>query len=203
MPCRRSSISARAQLIRSEFHFIDAIGIVDEPGAIAGGERLGFELEQLLDAVACDVARAGDDGGLAFQFIAGGVQHLAHEVDCAVAGRFFAADAAAEVDAFAGHGSGEGVCEPAILADEVADLARADADVSGGLVRVGTDGVAKLDAPGAVGADVAIVVDPADAVRFGQTFEQPFSLVVGVVLDKGQDIAGDFSNRGMKVSRSV
>src|SRR5262249_46653321 len=68
--------------------------------------------------------------GLARQLLAAARQHLASEVDAAVPGGLGADRAAAERRALAGDGSMEGVLEPLVLAVEVADLARADADVA-------------------------------------------------------------------------
>ncbi len=83
--------------------------------------------------------RPGDQAGLAFQGLASGGQHLGGEVDAAVAGGFRTDERAAPVEALAGEHPGELVGEALVLAEEVADLPAAHADVAGGHVGVGAD----------------------------------------------------------------
>ena len=94
------------------------------------GQRLRAQLDELLDTIERDVSRARNDRRLAFNFLISGLQHFAHKIDRAVAGRFRPAHASAEGKTFTSHCSSEGVRQSAILPEEVADLARANADVS-------------------------------------------------------------------------
>src|SRR5262249_10845369 len=65
--------------------------------------------------------------------------HLGGEVDAAVAGGLGANEGAAPVEALAGEHAGELVAQTLVLAEQEADLAAADADVTGGDGGVGAD----------------------------------------------------------------
>src|SRR5690606_30108728 len=111
---------------------VDALLVDDEARRVGAGDHLRAQLDQLLDGVDGDVARAGHDADLAVQGLAPRGQHLADEVDRPVAGRLGAHQGAAPVDALAGEHAGlVAVGDPLVLAEEVADLAGADADVAG------------------------------------------------------------------------
>ena len=92
---------------------------------------LRAELDQLLDRVLGDVAAAGDEARLALETVAAGGEHLLGEVDGAVAGRLGPDQRAAPAERLAGEHAGELVADPLVLPEQVADLACADADVTG------------------------------------------------------------------------
>ena len=123
----------------------DAVGIVDEPARVRGGDGDGAELCELLDGVQGDVAGTRDDGPFALDAVAGVGEHVVHEVDGAVAGCLGSDQAAAERQPLAGDGAGEAVLEPLVLAEEVADLPGADTDVAGRDVDVVADMAMEFD----------------------------------------------------------
>src|SRR5690606_36880822 len=91
------------------------------------GERL-----QLLHRVDRDVTGAGDHAGLALDRVAADLEHLFGEVHRAVAGRLAPHERAAPRRALAGDHAGlVAVGDALVLAEQVADLARTDADVAG------------------------------------------------------------------------
>src|SRR3954469_23141420 len=118
---------------------VDAVGIVDEALAVGQGQHLAAELDDLLGGMGGDVAGARDDRALADQVEAAGLQHVLEEVDGAVAGRLGPDQRAAIFQPLAGQHAFPAAGDPFVLAEHVADLARADADVAGGHVDVGAD----------------------------------------------------------------
>ncbi len=116
--------------VLEELH-VDAVGVVDPAGGVGAGDHGGAEGLCLLDSVDGHVAGAGDHHGLALEGV--------DEVDEAVTGGLGTAERAAEGEALAGEHTGELVADALVLAEEVADLAAAHADVAGGHVGVGTD----------------------------------------------------------------
>ena len=157
---------------------VDAVRVVDETVRIGRRDHLGAELNQLFDRVDRHVAGAGDDGHLALQAIAAHREHLAHEVDAAVAGGFGADQTAAEREALAGEDAGETVRQALVHAEHVADLAGSDADIARRHVRVLADMPRQLDHQGmaeahdlAVGLVLGIEVGPALAAAHGQRRE--------------------------------
>ena len=127
-----------------EFFLVDALGVVNEAITVAHGDGFGTEVDEFLRAVEGNIARAGDQGCLAIHSIIRRVKHLAHEVHDAVAGGLGATDAATKIDTLAGDGSGEGVGEAFVLAEEVADLTASNADVTGGHIGVRSDVVVEF-----------------------------------------------------------
>src|SRR5262249_13826850 len=105
---------------------------------------LRAELDRLLNRVDRDVARTGDDAGLALEAVAAALQHVLDEVHAAVAGGLGADEAAAVREAFAGEHAGMTIRDATILAEEVADLASADTDVARGHVDVFADVAVEL-----------------------------------------------------------
>src|SRR6185503_6150532 len=85
------------------------------------------------------VARAGHRHALAAQILAARAQHRLDEVDTAVAGGLGPDQRAAPGAALAGEHASELVLELLVHAEEVADLAAADADVPRRHVGVGPD----------------------------------------------------------------
>ena len=90
------------------------------------------------------VSGAGDGHPLAFEAAVDALEHFLGEVYAAVAGGFRADQAAAVGDALAGQHRGELVGQALVLAEQVADLAAADADVTGRHVEVGADVAVQL-----------------------------------------------------------
>ena len=72
------------------------------------------------------------------------LQHVQQEIDRAIAGRLGADQRAAIFEALAGQHAGELVGDALVLAEHVADLARADADVAGRHVDVRADVAVEL-----------------------------------------------------------
>src|SRR5690606_7404405 len=102
-------------------------------------ERLRAEVDQLFGGMRGHVARTRDDRAHPFEVAALVLEHVVEEIDRAVTGRLGADHRAAVFEALAGEYAGEVVGDPLVLAEHVADLARADADVPGGHVHVGAD----------------------------------------------------------------
>ena len=94
------------------------------------------QLGGLLAGIDGDIAGTGDDHGLAGKaVVAHALQSLGGEVAQAVAGGLGAGQRAAEGQALAGeHTALEAVGQALVLAEQVADLAAADADITGGAV---------------------------------------------------------------------
>ena len=76
---------------------------------------------------------------LALEAVAARGEHFLGEIDRAVAGGFGTNQRAAVVEALAGQHAAEAVGQLLVLAEQVADLAAAHADVAGGHVGVGAD----------------------------------------------------------------
>lgn len=157
---RRPSRNCREKLLR---HLADAPAahvlqlhqvfplLVGEPrlgiqGAFGIGQRdhLAAHFHDLARRVLGDVARAGDRHPLAVEAAATILEHFLGEVDAAEAGRLRADQAAAIAQALAGQHRGELVGQALVLAEQVADLTRADADVAGRHVQVGADVAVQL-----------------------------------------------------------
>ncbi len=104
---------------------------------VQGAARVGqrddpaTQLHDLLRGVLRDVAGTGDRHPLAVEAAVAALEHFLGEVHAAVAGGFRADQAAAIGQAFAGQDGGELVGQALVLAEQEADLATADADVTG------------------------------------------------------------------------
>src|SRR5690606_9796989 len=110
--------------------------VVDHAVRVGARDHLGAELLELLHRVDGDVSGTRHDAGLALDRISADLQHLLDEVDDAVAGRLLAHERAAPLRALAGQHAGfVSVRDAFVLAEQVADLALADADVPGRDVR--------------------------------------------------------------------
>jgi hypothetical protein len=111
---------------------VDALLVDDVAGGVRAGDGVRAEGGQLLDRVDRDVARAGHDRRPALQVLAALAQHRRREEDVAVARRLRADQRAAPARALAGEDAGlPAVGDAAVLAEQVADLPAADADVTG------------------------------------------------------------------------
>ena len=115
---------------------VDAVGVVDVAVGVGHGDDLAAQLGGLLAGIDGDIAGTRDDHGLTGKaVVAHALQSLGGEVAQAVAGRLSAGQRTAEGQALAGdHAALEAVGQALVLAEQVADLAAADADVTGGAV---------------------------------------------------------------------
>ena len=118
--------------------------VVDVAVRTGDGDNLSTELNELLGGAPGDVAEAGESDRLALDVLAELLEHVLGEVDCAVAGSLGTNERTAEGTALAGENADELVTEALVLAEEVADFTAADADVTGGNVRIGADVAGKL-----------------------------------------------------------
>ena len=110
---------------------VDALGVIDVAVRVRAGHGLCAEFDGLFNRIRRDVARAGDDDGLALKALAVVFEHLLHEVEESVARGFRACEAAAVAESLAREDSGiKGVDDALVLTVEVADLTAADADVA-------------------------------------------------------------------------
>ena len=130
-------------------HVVDAflrhsLFIVDVAVRTGDSDDLGAELDELLRRAPGDVAEAGEGDRLAFDVLAELLEHVLREVHRAVAGGLRTHERTAEWTALAGEDSDELVAETLVLTEEITDLATADADVTGGNVRICSDVAGKL-----------------------------------------------------------
>ena len=158
----------------------DAVGIVDIAVGVAQGHHLGAQSHGLLRSEDGHVAAAGDDHGLAGEAVVlHALEHLGGQVAKTVAGGLGTGQGAAVGQALAGEDTRlVGVAQAAILAEQIADLTGAHADVAGGhvgeladvTVELGHEALAKthdLSVALALGIEVAAALAAAD----GQTGE--------------------------------
>ena len=130
-------------------HVIDAflghsLFVIDVAVGTGDGDDLGAELNELLSGTPGDVTEAGESDRLALDVLAELLEHVLGEVDRAVTGGLGTNERTAEGTALAGENADELVTEALVLAEEVADFAAADADITGGNVGVGSDMAGKL-----------------------------------------------------------
>ena len=123
---------------------VNAVTVVDIAVGVGHGHHLGAELGGLLAGVDGHVAGAGDHHRGAFKAAASVPEHVVGEVAKAVAGGFRPGQAAAVGQPLAGEDAGKLVAQPLVLAEEVADLPGAHADIAGGYVGVGPDVLEEL-----------------------------------------------------------
>ena len=123
---------------------IDALGVLDPALGVGAGQNLAAKLGDLLDGVDRHVAGAVHDDVLALEGVAVGLQVLVDKVHQAVAGGLGAGQRAAEGQALAGEHAGPLVAQALVLAEHVADLAAADAQVASRHVGVRADMAGKL-----------------------------------------------------------
>ena len=157
---------------------IDAVGIVDPAGGIGTGDGLGAQLPCLLNGVGRHVARTGNHNGLALKGLAVAAEHFVRQVQQAVAGGLGTGKAAAVGKALAGEHALVQIADALILAEQVANLPAAHADVTGGNVGIRADVLVQLrhealaeghDFP--VGLALGVKVGAALAAADGQTGE--------------------------------
>src|SRR6185436_12904832 len=122
-----------------ELLLVDAALVDDGARRVGEGDHLGAQLQQLLHRELRHVARARHRDALATQVLAARAEHRLDEVDAAVAGRLGTDQRAAPGAALAGEHAGELVAQLLVHAEEVADLAPANADVARRHVGVGPD----------------------------------------------------------------
>ena len=119
---------------------VEALLVDDVTARVRAGDHGRAQLLRLLRRVDRDVARTGDHDALPVQTLAAGAQHLRGEEHAAVAGGLRTALRAAPVHALAGqHARLVAVGDALVLTEQVADLARPDADVAGRYVGVLTE----------------------------------------------------------------
>ncbi len=114
-------------------------------------------MQELLDRVLGNIAGAGNGGDLTLEALAAGGQHLLGEIDGAIAGGLGTDQGAAVGQALAGEDAVEAVGDALVLAEEVADLAAADPDVTGGDVGVWADVAIELGHEGLAEAHHLVV----------------------------------------------
>ena len=110
---------------------VDAVRIVDVTVGIGERDDLRAQLGRLFAGVDGHVAGAGDHDRCAVEALAGRGEHLLGEVAQAVAGGLLARQRTAVGQALAGQHAAVIARQALVLAVEIADLARADADVAG------------------------------------------------------------------------
>ena len=117
-----------------EHGVVDAVGILDPAVGVGAGQHLAAELRDLLDGIDSNVAGTVNDDVLALEGVAAALEVLVHKVDQAVAGGLGTGERAAEGDALAGQDAGVLILQALVLAEQIADLAAADTDITGGAV---------------------------------------------------------------------
>ena len=112
---------------------VDAVGVVDIAVGVAHGHDLAAQLGSFLAGIDRHVAGAGDHHGLASKAVAAHTfQRLSGKVAQTVAGSLLAGQRAAKGQALAGeHAALEAVGQPLVLAEHIAHLAGAYADIAG------------------------------------------------------------------------
>src|SRR5690606_25555405 len=111
---------------------IDAVLVDHIAVGIRAGDDLAAEGLDLLHGVDGNIARAGNDDALALEVEAARRQHAGDEIGRPVAGRLLARARTAIIQRLAGEDTGlVAIGQPLVLAEHVADLAHADADIAG------------------------------------------------------------------------
>lgn len=123
---------------------VDALLVHDVAVGVGKRDDLCAQLLSLLGRVDGDVARAGDDDGLALELGARALEHFLREVAEAVAGRLGTDEGTAVGEALAGQDARELVTQTLVLSEHEADLAAAHADVARGYVGIRADVLGKL-----------------------------------------------------------
>src|SRR5690606_9475973 len=121
--------------------------LVDHIAArIRAGHDLAAQFLNLLNGVDRHIARTGHDHTAAVEILTPGLEHFGNEIDGAIAGGFLAHARAAPGQTLAGQNARFiAVGHALVLAEHIADLALADADVTGGNIGIFTDVAAELD----------------------------------------------------------
>jgi len=123
---------------------IDAVGVFHPALRVGAGQHLAAKLRNLLNGVDRNVAGAVHHNVFAFEAVAVALEILVHKVHQAVAGGFGAGQRAAERQALTRQHAGPLVADALVLAEHVANLAAADAQVTCGNVGVRADVTAQL-----------------------------------------------------------
>jgi hypothetical protein len=114
--------------------------VVNIAARVRARHHRAAELLHFLDCVDGDVSGSRDDAGLALEALAGRLEHFLDEEDEPVAGGLRTHQCAAPVEPLSRqHRRLVAIGDPLVLSKEVADLARADADVAGRYVGVFTE----------------------------------------------------------------
>ena len=118
----------------------DTVGIVDVAVRASEGDDLRAELSSLLADAPGHVAEAGDRDRLAFDGVVLMLENFAEIIHSAVTGRFGADQGAAEGLTLTGeHAVLISAADALILAEQVADLTAANADIASGDVHIGAN----------------------------------------------------------------
>ena len=186
---------------------VDAVGVVDVAVGVGHGHDLGTQLGCLLAGVDGHVAGTGDDHGLALEaVVAHALQSLSGEVAQAVAGSLGAGQRTAEGQALAGeHTALEAVGQALVLAEHIADLAAADANIAGGAVHELADVAVQLGHEALAEAHdfhvalaVGVEVRAALAAAHGQGGE---AVLEGLL--KAQELQDALVDRGMEAQAAL
>ena len=106
------------------------VRIDNEPAAVGQGDRLRAQLHQLFRRVGGHVAAAGDYRHLAGQILPAMLQHILKEIHRAVAGCFWPDHRSAIFQPLARQHAGKLTGDALVLAEHIADLAPAHADIA-------------------------------------------------------------------------
>ena len=112
-----------------ELLFVAAFRVVDKAVGIGKGHHAAAQLYGFFDGVLRHVARTGHRADLAFEILSAVLQDFGREVDVAVSRGFGADQTASEGESLARDRPCEFVFDSLVLAEQVADLALAHADV--------------------------------------------------------------------------
>ena len=118
---------------------VDAVLVIDIAVGVGHGHHLAPQLGGLLTGVDGHVARAGDNHIGPLKALAGGPYHVVGEIAQAIAGGLLPGQGAAVGQSLAGEHAGKLVAQPLVLAEQIADFPRADADIAGGHIGVRAD----------------------------------------------------------------
>ena len=114
-----------------ELFSVNTLGIVDKTGRIRQGNHFRAQVESFFHRILSHITRTRDHTNLSLEGVATAVEHFFSKIDAAIAGSFGADQAAAKGQPLAGEHAGELIGDTLILAEEIADLARAYTDITG------------------------------------------------------------------------
>ena len=133
------------------------------------------------------------------------LQHVLQEIDRAIAGRLGANQTAAVFQPLAGQHAGELVGDALVLAEHVADLARADADVASRHVDIGADMAIELGHEGlaephhlVIGLALGVEVGAALAAAHGQAGQ---AVLEGLL--EGEELEHAFGDAGVEADAAL
>ena len=124
---------------------VDARRVVHVAAGVGHCHDLCAELLRLFAGIKCNISGARNHNGAPVEALSGTFQHFLREVAQAVARRLCSLQAAAVAQPLARQCAVEFVVQALVLAEEVADLAAAHADVPGRHIGVRADVLVQLD----------------------------------------------------------